>query len=113
MEYLTADKLWIFGRLKHSLRVLADSAETQLRVVPAFGYRADELFLSFDHWRLKLLANFQFDLTAEQLSCLNSLQRIFAEMRHECWTDSGVAGSTEWSEVRSKSSETLLAFGWR
>jgi hypothetical protein len=105
MEHLTAVKPWIFGRLRHSLQVLADSPDTQLRGVPAFGYRADDLFLSFDHWRVKVLADFQFELTADQLSCLG-------EMSHECWTDSGVADSVEWNMVRSKSSETLQAFGW-
>ena len=112
MELLMADKTWVLDRLKHSLELLAAPPNIQLRVVPAFGYRADELYLSFDHWRAKLLSGFQSELAAEQLSCLDSLQQIFVEMSHECWTDSGVAASTEWERVRNASSKTLQAFGW-
>jgi hypothetical protein len=112
MEFIMADKPLVFSRLKHSLQLLAAPPDIQLRVVPAFGYRADELYLSFEHWRSKLLVYFQSELAADQLTCLNSLQQIFVEMRHECWTDDGVAGSTEWREVRSLSARALKAFGW-
>jgi hypothetical protein len=112
MELLVADKALVFGRLKHSLQLLAAPPDIQLRVVPAFGYRADELYLSFEHWRSKLLVHFESELQADQLSCLGSLQKIFVEMNHECWTDSGVAGSLEWQNVRSLSAQTLKAFGW-
>jgi len=112
MELVTADKAWVFDRLKHSLQLLAAPPDIQLRVVPAFGYRADELFLSFDHWRAKLLDNFQSELAAEQLSCLDCLQETFVRMGHECWTDNGVHDSTEWQRVRQLSDRTLRAFGW-
>ena len=112
MELVMADKAWVFDRLKRSLQLLAAPPDIQLRVVPAFGYRADELFLSFDHWRAKLLDNFQSELAAEQLSCLDCLQEIFVEMGHECWTDNGVHDSAEWKRVRQLSDQTLRAFGW-
>jgi hypothetical protein len=81
-------------------------------VVPAFGYRAHELYLSFDHWRMKVLGNFLSELAADQLSCLESLQQMFVMMGHECWTDASVAESDEWKHVRHLSSKTLQAFGW-
>jgi hypothetical protein len=112
MELLVADKALVFGRLKHSLQLLAASPDIQLQVVPAFGYRADELYLSFEHWRSKLLVHFQSELRADQLSCLDSLQQIFVEMRHECWTDHAVADSAEWQNVRSLSVQALKTFGW-
>jgi hypothetical protein len=112
MQLVMADRAWVFDRLKHSLQLLAAPPEFQLRVVPAFGYRADELYLSFDHWRAKLLNGFQSELAAEQLACLDSLQEIFIEMGHECWSDSGVHDSAEWMRVRQLSSQALRAFGW-
>ena len=112
MQLLMADKAWVFDRLKHSLELLAAPPNIQLRVVPAFGYRADELYLSFDHWSAKLLSSFQSELATEQLYYLDSLQQIFVQMGHDCWTDSGVAASAEWERVRHLSSKTLQAFGW-
>jgi hypothetical protein len=74
MGFLMAGRAFVFDRLKHSLPLPAASHDIQLRIVPAFGSRADELFLSFDHWPAKALANFQSELAADQLFCLASLQ---------------------------------------
>jgi hypothetical protein len=112
MELLFANRSLVFDRLKHSLELLAAPPEIQLRVVPAFGYRADELYLSFDHWRNKLLVNFQSELAAEQRTSLDSLQELFGRMGNDCWTDSGVHESTEWKDVRQLSFQALKAFGW-
>jgi hypothetical protein len=71
-----------------------------------------ELYLSFDNWRMQVLANFQFELAADQLFCLDSLQEIFAKMGRDCWTDSGVLDAAEWKNVRQLSSRAWDAFGW-
>jgi hypothetical protein len=112
MEVLMANKTWVFERLKHSLELLAAPPEIQLRVVPSFGYRADELYLSFDHWRMKVLGSFQSELEEEQLSGLDSLQQIFVQMDQGFWTDAAIVASAEWRHVRHLSGETLQAFGW-
>jgi hypothetical protein len=112
MEVLMANKAWVFDRLKHSLELLAAPPEIQLRVVPPFGYRADELYLSFEHWRMQVLGNFQSDLEADQVSGLDSLQQIFVQMSQDFWTDGAIASSAEWRHVRHLSSQTLEAFGW-
>jgi hypothetical protein len=112
MELLMADKALVFGRLKHSLELLAAPPDMQLRVVPAFGYRAHELYLGFDHWRMKVLGNFLSELAADQISSLNSLQETFTMMGHACWTDRGLADSDEWQHIRHLSSKALEAFGW-
>lgn len=112
MELLMADKALAFGRLKHSLQLLAAPPDTQLRVVPTFGYRAHELYLGFDHWRMKILGNFLSELAADQVSCLDSLQERFTLMGPECWTDRGLAHSDEWEHIRQLSSKALEAFGW-
>lgn len=112
MEVLMANKAWVFERLKHSLEILAAPPEIQARVVPSFGYRADELYLTFDHWRMKVLGNFQSELEADQLSGLDSLQQIFARMSQDFWTDAAITNSAEWKKVRHLSTEILQSFGW-
>lgn len=112
MEVLIKNKAWVFERLKHSLELLAAPPEIQVRVVPCFEYRADELSLTFDHWRKKVLGNFQSELEADQLSALDYLQQIFARVGQDFWTEAAIATSAEWKHVRHLSSETLQAFGW-
>jgi hypothetical protein len=112
MELFMANKTLVFNRLKHSLELLAAPPEIQLRFVPDFGYRADELYLGFDHWRSQLLVNFESELAADQRNCLNSLQELFVLMDNHCWNDTAVAGSSEWENVRQLSARALGAFGW-
>ena len=112
MELFMANKTLVFNRLKHSLELLAAPSEIQLRFVPDFGYRADELYLGFDHWRSQLLVNFESELAADQRNSLNSLQELFVLMDNHCWNDTAVACSSEWENVRRLSARALGAFGW-
>src|ERR1700739_372792 len=112
MELFMANKSLVFNQLKHSLELLAAPPEIQLRFVPDFGYRADELYLGFDHWRCQLLVNFQSELAADQLKSLNSIQEMFILMGEHCWNDTAVADSAEWKNVRRLSARALGAFGW-
>ncbi len=112
MEVDTANRAWLLGRLKHSLRILAAPAEIQLRGVSAFGRKADELYLSFEHWRARVMVSFPSEIAIDQRSLLDSMEKHFTGMGRECWTDSGVANSAEWEQVRHLSSKTLRAFGW-
>jgi hypothetical protein len=72
-----ADRTWIFERLKHSLQLLACRAEIQLNNVPNFVAVADELALDFESFRDTRTGNYRTELTAEQASCLDSLDRSF------------------------------------
>jgi hypothetical protein len=79
-HYLDAKRLWLFGRLKPSLQLLASQAEIQFRELLTFCNKSDELFLSYNTWRIVLMGNFQSEITAQQLSC-RSKQSI------NNWTD--------------------------
>jgi hypothetical protein len=55
IEQHNANRVWLFGRLKHSLQLLASQADIQLGKLPDFGHKPDELFLSYSNWRMALL----------------------------------------------------------
>ncbi len=88
-----ADRTWIFERLKHSLQLLACRAEIQLNNFPNFV--ADELALDFENFRDTLTGNFRAGLTAEQVSCLDSLDRSLSELNEEAWSNGAVVNSSE------------------
>jgi hypothetical protein len=88
-----ADRTWIFERLKHSLQLLACRAGIQLNNFPNFV--ADELALDFENFRDTLTGNFRTGLTAEQASCLDSLDRSLAELNKEAWSNGAVVNSSE------------------
>jgi hypothetical protein len=87
-----ADRTWIFERLKHSLQLLA-CAEIQLNNFPNFV--AGELALDFENFRDTLTGNFRTGLTAEQASCLDSLDRSLSELNEEAWSNRAVVNSSE------------------
>jgi len=55
----SVDRLAIFERLKHSVQLLACPPEIQLKMLPRFVGKADELALDFDLWREVVLNNFR------------------------------------------------------
>jgi len=112
MEIPKANRAWLLGRLKHSLEILAAPADFQLRAVPPFGHKACQLYMSFNHWRVKVVASFPSEIAMDQRFLLDSMERIFRGMGRECWTDDGVSSSPEWKYVRLLSSKTLQTFGW-
>ena len=112
MEILKPNRDWLLGRLKHSLEILAAPAEIQLRAVPPFGHKAGQLYMSFNHWRVKVVGSFPSEIAKDQQSLLDSMERTFRGMGRECWTDNGVSSSPEWEHVRLLSSKTLQTFGW-
>src|ERR1700690_3181202 len=111
----TVDRSGIFERLKHSIQLLACSPETQLKMLPQFVCKADELALDFDHWREAALHNFRSDLTPHQLSCLNAIDGTLSEltwMGAESWSENAVRESAEWKGVRALAASALKSFGW-
>jgi hypothetical protein len=89
-----ADGTWIFERLKHSLQLLACRAEIQLNNFPNFVAVADELALDFENFRATLTGNYRTELTAEQASCLDSLERSLSELNEETWSNGAVVDSS-------------------
>ncbi|MGB8325380.1 MAG: hypothetical protein WCE52_20645 [Candidatus Acidiferrum sp.] len=112
MESHEVKRIWLFDRLKDSVALLAAPPDIQLREMPISGRKADELFLRFDHWRMKVVGTFQSEIAADQLFCLDSIQQVFLKMGRECWSDDGLNNSAEWNHVRRLSTQTLEVFGW-
>src|SRR5258708_40357114 len=80
-ELFIGDRAAVFNRLKHSLELLAAPSDFQLRVAPGFGYRADELYLGFEQWRMKVLSNFESELAQNldrKSTRLNSSHQIIS-----------------------------------
>jgi hypothetical protein len=101
--------VWLFGRLKHSLQLLlATQADIQLRELPNFCHKSDELLLSFNNWRTALAANFQSEMTADQLSCIDAIQQAFVRMGRESWTNDAVSNSLEWKKNPSVPTENSV-----
>jgi hypothetical protein len=111
----TADRLETFERLKHSIQLLACSPEIQLKMLPQFVCKADELALDFDHWREVAVGNFRSELTTHQLSCLDAIDSNLSEltrMGSESWTEDAVRESGKWKAVRTLAAAALESFGW-
>src|ERR1700677_136029 len=111
----TVDRLGIFERLKHSIQLLACPPEVQLNLLPSFVCKADELALDFDNWREVALSNFRSELTDDQLSCLDAIDRSLSDltrMEPKHWTEYAVRKSEEWKRLRTFSAAALESFGW-
>jgi len=109
------DRLAILERLKHSLQPLACPPEIQLKMLPRFVCKADELALDFDLWREVVLSNFRSELSTDQMCCIESIDQSLAQLTRmgpECWTEEAVRQSEEWKRVRTLAADALDAFGW-
>lgn len=112
----TVDRLAIFTRLRHSIQLLACPPHVQLDLLPSFVCKGDELALDFDHWREVTERTFRSELTVEQLSCLDSLDKSLSkltQMGSEHWTDNAVRYSAEWQDIRAIAAAALASFDWR
>jgi hypothetical protein len=108
----SVDRLGIFERLKHSIQLLALPPKIQLKLLPDFVCKPDELALEFDHWREVVLQNFSSSLSSEQISCIESIRRSILDLRPEHWTEYAVRKSEEWKSLRTLSAAALESFGW-
>jgi len=109
---IQVDRTWLTERLMQSLQLLACAAEIQLGKFPPFVHAPDELALDFDNFRLAFVSNFRIELTAEQLHCLELIDRTFGQMNKDCFSPEGVTHSSEWQRIRELAAESLKAFGW-
>jgi hypothetical protein len=94
----SVDRLGIFERLKHSIQLLALPPKIQLKLLPDFVCKPDELALEFDHWREVVLQNFSSGLSSEQMSCIESIRRSISDLRPEHWTEYAVRKSLSQEE---------------
>lgn len=106
-----ADRTWIFERLKHSLQLLAGRAEIQPNNFSNFVAVADELSLDFEN-RDTLPGSFRTELTAEQASCLDSLDRSLSELNEEARSNGAVVNSSEHYNIRYRAARAVREFGW-
>ena len=102
-------------RLKYSVQFLACPAEIQLKMLPDFVCKADELALEFDQWRHVVLDSLSSELTAAQRSSLDAIDASLSEMTEpgSClWTEDAVRKSSHWANLRAQAATALESFGW-
>jgi hypothetical protein len=111
----SVDRLAIFERLKCSVQLLACPPEIQLEMLPNFVCKADQLALDFDLWREVVLSNFRSELSTDQMSCIENIDRSLSQLTRvgpECWTEESLRKSEEWKRVRTLAAAALDSFGW-
>ncbi len=106
--------VWVSKELRHSLQALAVPADVQLRLLPDFVCKADELALNFNDCYSLITA--EAELTDRQKAALDALDAKLDEMggagNEHLWTEKALGIRPEWEEVRRLAVETLDAFGW-
>jgi len=111
----SVNRAGILERLKHSVQLLACPAEIQLKMLPDSVCKADELALDFDQWREAALRNFRSELTTDQKSAIDSIDRTLLVLTHmgpQHWTENAVRKSLEWQRLRTLAAAALDSFGW-
>ena len=109
------DRFAIFERLKYSIQLLAGPAEIQLRMLPRFVCRVNELALDFDLWKEIVLNTFRSELSTDQICRMESIDLSLSELTRmgpEHWTEEAVRESDEWKRIRTLAALALVSFGW-
>jgi len=84
-------------------------------LLPDFVNKAEELGLDFDLWREIVLNNFRSELSAGQISSIESIDRALSNLDNmgaEHWTEHAVRKSEEWKRLRILALAALESFGW-
>lgn len=111
----SVNRTGILERLKHSIQLLACPADVQLRMLPDFVCKADELALDFDHWKDVVLAQFSSELTPAQKASLAALDSSLSQVTKAgppLWTEDSVRQSDQWANTRVLAASALKVFGW-
>jgi hypothetical protein len=106
------NRAWLRERLKNSIQLLACPADVQLGHFPHFVRAPDELALEFDDCLEAFVSNCRAEITDEQLSCLDSIDRSLSQMPKEQFRSEAVTDSPEWHRVRRLAADALRAFNW-
>lgn len=112
------DQSTAFRQLKWSLHGLALAGAEQLALFPDSVVKIDELAFNLEHWAGVVRERYADELTAAQRDALEALEGKLATMSHdrveydaELWTESALATSEHWADVRRLASAALDAFG--
>lgn len=102
-------------RLEWAVRALAQPAEVQAQLFPAFVCVADELALEFDeHWRRTRgsLAPLPSGLLGALAALDARLGSMSGHERAALWTNDALERAAEWAEVRRLAQAALAAAEW-
>jgi hypothetical protein len=99
------------------VRALAQPAEVQEKLFPAFVSAADELVMEFEEcFRPESAADSSHSWTGDQLLCLRALDVKFQAMsgagKEEVWDDDDCLNHADWIEVRHLARKAAILFGW-
>ena len=101
---ISADRNFILTGLHKTLAALAVPGEEALLYAPAGSARADELALDFENFATAFLSNYSADLSEEQRSAIETVDRLLGSMsgttNEALWTDAAVIDHPRWKEVR-------------
>ena len=94
--------------LQWSIQALAQRADVQLRLFPAFVIVADELALDFENWyRTALTALAATPAQREALAALDAALNAVDQ-----WDDEALGTDPRWEHVRQVTRFALAAFQW-
>jgi hypothetical protein len=104
-------------RFEWSVRALAQDAEVQKVLFPAFVCAADELALEFDECLRGLVGSGRLsELSVEQSKLVEDLDQKLTEMsgteNEPLWTDEALSAAPEWTVVREAATRLVNAMGW-
>jgi hypothetical protein len=114
-------RAWLFRQLSASLQALALAGSEQRLLFPEWIPKPTELAMHFDHWLSAIREHQAADLSPAETEALAALERKLttmsrdgAEFDADLWTETAVADSPHWEEVRRLAAAALNSIGdWR
>lgn len=103
--------------LEWIIRALAQTADVQIALFPAFVCVADELALDFDeHYQRFVGEGCSASVGSEAKQAMEALDRhlsSFSGPEHaELWTDEALRHAPEWRQTRQLAREIIARMGW-
>jgi hypothetical protein len=102
-------------QLQRAVLALAQPAEVQLSLFPAFVCKADELALDFEDGLYELVGH-EDEITGEQRAAVDALKQMLLRMsgthNASLWTEEALQSDARWEVVRSAAKATAAAFAW-
>ena len=104
-------------RFEWPIRALAQDADVQRSLFPAFACVADELALDFEECLRTVVASGRTatfsESEARRVRELDAKLADISGLEHQdLWTDDALRGSRRRDEVRAAARQALIAFGW-
>jgi hypothetical protein len=105
----------MLDRMMWCTQALAQPAETQISLFPAFVEVADELALSWEE-AFQELQSVKERLTAPQLTAVLALDENLASIsgpaHADLWKIQALSDTSEWKNLRQRAVELLEAMAW-